>query len=90
MAKGIFMYAIVRDGEYLEKIEPNEHYCRTGAAPTMGTRFTFAEYKTVWGKTPTFFEPYTVVNNLRILLEEYRWETKELQNVEIIAREGIE
>ena len=43
----MIFYAIYMDGKYLQGIEPNEHYSRTGIAPTMGARHTPAEYKTI-------------------------------------------
>lgn len=76
MAKTI-NYAIRNEhGSYLQKIEINESYSYTGTAPTMGNLHTPCEYSTIWGHDPVTFEPLTLASYIKILLEEYRWETK--------------
>lgn len=40
-------YAVrISTGEYLQGVDINENYCRTGTAPTMGVRHSFNEFKT--------------------------------------------
>ena len=42
-------YAIKIGDEYMQGIEPNENYCRSGTAPTMGARYSYSEFKSIWG-----------------------------------------
>lgn len=84
MAKTVF-YFVKNDKElYLQGIEPNENYSYTGTAPTMGNRHTFTEFKTIWGDVAQKFEPLTLSNYIKVLLEEYRWETKSPTSFTII------
>ena len=66
-------YAIKRGNRWLQCIEVNSNYCSSGTAPTMGTRYTFSEFKTVWGKEQVLFERLTLANYIKVLTEEYRW-----------------
>lgn len=76
MAKTIFYGVKNESGLYLQGIEANENYSFTGVAPTMGNRYTPTEFKTIWGNEVKTFEPLTLANYIKVLLEEYRWETK--------------
>ena len=49
MAKTIY-YSITDGKWWLQDIVPNEHYCPSAKAPTMGARHDASEFKTVWGK----------------------------------------
>ncbi len=66
-------YSIKRNSLYLQGVEPNENYCKSAMAPTMGARHSFCEYKAVWGKELKIFEPITAINYLKIVFEQYRW-----------------
>lgn len=83
MAK-LIMYTVKRGGKWLQGIETNSNYVRGACAPTMGARHTFAEYKTIWGDKSKSFEPLTLSSYLRILFEEYRWETKKPLEIKIM------
>lgn len=72
---------------YLQDIEPNENYSFTGTAPTMGARHSFCEYKTVWGAKEKYFEPLTLANYIKVLLEEYRWEQRPVEAFVILPKE---
>jgi len=76
MAKTLFYAVRNEHGLYLQGIEANENYSYTGQAPTMGNRHTPTEFKTVWRNTVKTFEPLTLANYIKVLLEEYRWETR--------------
>lgn len=69
-------YAVKRGNKWLQEIEPNKNYCCSGTAPTMGNRYTYSEFKTVWGSEPKYFERLTLANYIKVLLEEYRWGDK--------------
>lgn len=77
-------YAIKIGDEYMQGIEPNENYCRSGTAPTMGARYSYSEFKSILGKEIKPIEPLTITNHLKVLLEEYRWNERELKEIEII------
>lgn len=77
-------YMIKRGGKYLQGIKPNEHYSRTGTAPTMGARHCFHEYETVWGDEPKTTEPLTTASYLKVIFEEYRWEKKAPKEIKVI------
>jgi len=72
MAKTLFYAVRNEHGLYLQGIEANENYSYTGQAPTMGNRHTPTEFKTVWRNTVKTFEPLTLANYIKVLLEEYR------------------
>ena len=78
------LYAIKRNGKFLKDVEPNEHYSKTGTAPTIGNAHTYAEYKTVWSLEPAYFEHLTLCNYIKILLQEYRWGDKKPADFKII------
>lgn len=80
----IIMYTVKRSGKWLQGIEANANYKRGACAPTMGVRHTYAEYKTIWGDKPKYFEPLTLASYLKILFEEYRWEAKKPMDIKII------
>lgn len=82
MAKSL-KYAIKRNGLYLHGIEPNKYYSPNACAPTMGTPHTLAEYRTYWAKEPFYFEPLTAGNYIKVIFEEYRWETKAVADLRI-------
>lgn len=71
-----FRYAIKRGGKWLQGVEPNSNYCCSKTAPTMGNRFAYSEYKTVWGIEQKSFERLTAGNYIKTLIEEYRWGDK--------------
>lgn len=76
MAKTIFYSVRNEEGLYLQGVKANENYSYTGTAPTMGNRYTPTEFETVWGNEVKTFEPLTLANYTKVLLEEYRWETR--------------
>ena len=78
------LYAIKRGKKYAQGITPNEHYSIGGTAPTMGTRHTYCEYAVEWGDAPKYFERLTVANFIKVLLEEYRWETLKIMEFKVI------
>ena len=67
------MYAIKRGGKWLQGIKTSPNYVRSGTAPTMGTRYTYSEFQTAWGKEQVLFERLTLANYIKTLTEEYRW-----------------
>lgn len=83
MAKTI-KYAIYSKGRWLQNTEPNEHYCPSSKAPTMGARHDASEFRTVWGNETVFFEKLTALNYARVILEEQRWEDAPIESFEII------
>lgn len=80
----MIFYAIYMNGKYLQGIEPNEHYSRTGTAPTMGTRHTPAEYRTVWENKMKAFEPLTATSYVKCILEEFRWKDRKPADIKVI------
>lgn len=78
-------YAIKRSGKWLQGIEPNKNYCCSATAPTMGNRYTYSEYKTVWGTEQVAFERLTATNYIKTLMEEYRWGDKVAMDFKIVA-----
>lgn len=67
-------YAVkIATGEYLQGVDINEHYCRTGTAPTMGARHSFNEFKSVWAMRPKAFDYRTLSGYINVLLNEYQW-----------------
>lgn len=83
-------YAIKIGDEYMQGIEPNENYCRSGTAPTMGARYSYSEFKSIWGYDIKSIESLTVTSYLKVLFEEYRWNEKELEKIEVIPITGKE
>lgn len=81
-------YAIKIEDEYMQGIEPNENYCRSGTAPTMGARYSYSEFKSIWGYDIKLIESLTVASYLKVLFEEYRWNEKELEKIEVIPYYG--
>lgn len=77
-------YAIKCGNDYLQRIEPNENYSRTATAPTMGTRYSYNEFNTVWAKELCYIEPLTVSSYLKVVFEEYRWGVKDPKQLELI------
>lgn len=63
-------------GEYLQGIDINENYSRTGTAPTMGVRHSFCEYKTLWSMKPKAFDYRTLGGYINVLLNEYQWDER--------------
>ena len=63
MAKTI-LYGLLMNGMWLQDTVPNEHYCSSSRAPTMGTRHDVSEFVSVWGLEPKFFGKHTVAFNL--------------------------
>lgn len=80
----MILYIIYMNGKYLQGIEPNEHYSRTGTAPTMGARHTPAEYKTVWGFKIKAFEPLTATNYIKCIFEEFRWKDRKPADIKVM------
>ena len=66
-------YAIKRGNKWLQGVKANEKYCCSATAPTMGNRYAYSEYKTMWGDDQKTFEPLTATGYIKTLLEEYRW-----------------
>lgn len=85
MAKTI-EYCVKHGLSYLQGIEPNEQYCKTGVAPTMGAKHSFCEYKTVWEETPKYFEPITLANYIKVIFEENRWETRDIVSFYVLQK----
>lgn len=83
-----YLYYSVRieTGLFLQGVEINEDFKRGAVAPTMGNRHTYTEFKTVWGEKQVFFEPLTLSGYIKILLEEYRWETRQPYSFEILPK----
>lgn len=77
-------FSIECNGQYLQGIKPNEHYSRTGTAPTMGARHCFHEYETLWGNDFKVTEPLTTVSYLKVLFEEFRWGEKKPMPINLI------
>lgn len=50
----------------------------------MGSRYTYSEYKTVWGTEQETFERLTAANYIKVLLEEYRWGDKCQMKIQVI------
>lgn len=69
-------YAIKRGNKWLQGVEANEKYCCSATAPTMGNRYAYSEYKTIWGEDQKTFEPLTATGYIKTILEEYRWGDK--------------
>ena len=65
-------YAIKRGNKWLQGVKANEKYCCSATAPTMGNRYAYSEYKTMWGDDQKTFEPLTATGYIKTLLEEYR------------------
>lgn len=82
-------YAVMINGAYLQGIEANEDYHFGSVAPTMGTPHIYSEYRTIWGNEPMFFEPLTLATYIKTLLEEFRWETKELSHFIVFPRPDV-
>ena len=90
MAKTLFYAVRNEHGLYLQGIEPNENYSHTGTAPTMGNRHTPTEFRSVWKSTMKSFEPLTLANYIKVILEEYRWETRLPTHFAILPMNEIE
>ena len=73
MGMANIMYSVKRGNRWLKGIVPNSNYVGSGTAPTMGTRYTYFEFNTVWGNEQVTFERLTLANYIKVLLEEYRW-----------------
>ena len=77
-------YSIKCGRKYLKRTEPNEKYCHSATAPTMGARHDHSEYKTVRSNDPVYFERMTAINHLKVLMEEFRWGDKKPSKIELI------
>lgn len=87
MFKLNLFYSIkLEPGLFLQGVEINENFKRGAVAPTMGNRHTYTEFKTVWGQKEVFFEPLTLAGYIKILLEEYRWETRKPKSFEVLPK----
>lgn len=80
-------YAIKYRNQYVVGAEPNEKYCSSAKAPTMGARYDHSEYKTVLSCEPEYFERLTAIGYLRVLMEEFRWGDKKPHKIELIPKE---
>ena len=80
-------YAIKCGDQYIVGTEPNEKYCSSAKAPTMGARYDHSEYKTVLSYEPAHFERLTAIGYLRVLMEEFRWGDKKTHKIELIPKE---
>ena len=76
MSKIPFYCVRIPTGEFLQGIDINENYSRTGTAPTMGVRHSFCEYKTIWDRRPKAFEYRTLIGYINVLLNEYQWDER--------------
>lgn len=81
-------YAIKRGNRWLQGIKTSPNYVGSGTAPTMGTRYTFSEFQTVWGKEQVLFERLTLANYIKVLTEEYRWGYLKPMEFKVIAVYG--
>ena len=81
-------YAIKRGNRWLQGIEHNSNYVGNKTAPTMGTRYTYSEFRTVWGKEQAFFERLTLANYIKVLTEEYRWGDLMPMEFKVVAVHG--
>lgn len=87
MSKLNLFYSIqLENGLFLQGVEINKDFKRGAVAPTMGNRHTYTEFKTVWGDKQVFFEPLTLSGYIKILLEEYRWETRQPKSFEVLPK----
>ena len=77
-------YAIKRGNKWLHGVKANEKYCCSATAPTMGNRYAYSEYKTIWGDDQKTFEPLTATGYIKTLFEEYRWGDKTAMKVAIV------
>lgn len=84
MNKIPFYSVRIPSGLYLQGIDTNENYSRTGTAPTMGVRHSFNEFKTVWGQKPHAFDYRTLGGYINVLLNEYQWDERLLEPFVII------
>lgn len=80
-------YAIKCGDQYVVRTEPNERYCSSAKAPTMGARYDHSEYKTILSCEPAYFEKLTAIGYLRVLMEEFRWGDKKPRKIELIQKE---
>lgn len=69
----------------MQGVEPNQNYCNSAKAPTMGDRHTYSEYKTVWGTEQVAFERLTATNYIKTIMEEYRWGDKPATDFKVVA-----
>ena len=69
-------YAIKRGNKWLQGVKANEKYCCSATATTMGNRYAYSEYTTMWGDEQKTFEPLTATGYIKTILEEYRWGDK--------------
>ena len=76
MNKTPFYCVRIPTGEYLQGIDINENYSRTGTAPTMGVRHSFCEFKTIWGMKSKAFDYRTLGGYINVLLNEYQWDER--------------
>ncbi|MDY4231391.1 MAG: hypothetical protein SOX74_04825 [Candidatus Faecousia sp.] len=77
-------YAIKRGNKWLQGVKANEKYCCSATAPTMGNRYDYSEYKTIWGDDQKTFEPLTAAGYVKTVFEEYRWVDKTAMKITII------
>ena len=82
-------YAIKFGNQYIVGTEPNERYCSSAKAPTMGARYDHSEYKTVLSCKPKYFERLTAIGYLRVIMEEFRWEDKKAKKIQLIPMERL-
>ena len=77
-------YAIKRGNKWLQGVKANEKYCYSATAPTMGNRYDYSEYKTIWGDDQKTFDPLTAAGYVKTVFEEYRWGDKTAMKITII------
>ena len=77
-------YAIKMGNKWLQGVKANEKYCCSATAPTMGNRYDYSEYKTIWGDDQKTFEPLTAAGYVKTVFEEYRWGDKTAMKITII------
>lgn len=76
MSKIPFYTVRIQTGEYLQGIDINDNYSRSGTAPTLGVRHSFCEFKTIWGMKPKAFDYRTLSGYINVLLNEYQWDER--------------
>lgn len=53
-----------------------------------GARYSYSEFKSIWGYDIKLIESLTIASYLKVLFEEYRWNEKELEKIELIPYYG--
>lgn len=83
----MILYAIEMDGKYLQSVEANNRYPKSATAPTMGTRYTYSDFRTVWGEKARLFEYHTASGHINVIFQEFRWKDRKPDSIRIIPVE---